>query len=473
MSQSQRKALILLGGMLIFSIALLRFGAIPAHAETRAAAHETEPNGDKPSATPMGLNQPIVGNLSEYSDMDYYSFTLTQAGKVSFHFLHGNVEKSLNYWDIDVFDSTDAIIFSLQSKGTETVLHSSNIYLGPGTYYIRIKTSINEYYSSTLDYTLTVNYEQNNGQYEIEPNNTSDTATAISYTNAAMTGSLSTYKDIDYYTFTVASPGSISIGFHHANTESSVDYYKVTVFDSTGAQVLTFNSKGSETTKQYDPVYFQAGAYVVRVTSIFDYYYTGLDYSLFLNSANVSLAASPNMPSGWAQEFVTRGIAYGIVPQALQGYYTQNITRSEFCQLVVRYIEVKEHTTIDAYLVRSGSTINYGAFSDTQDKNVSAAHALGIVSGVGDGRFHPNGQITREQAATMLRNLQGAMGFDITASGSSAFADSDAHSDWARPAIDYMEQNGIMSGVGNNRFDPKGTYTREQAITTFVKLYEK
>ena len=34
-----------------------------------------------------------------------------------------------------------------------------------------------------------------------------------------------------------------------------------------------------------------------------------------------------------------------------------------------------------------------------------------------------------------------------------------------------MENSGIMTGVGNNRFDPQGPYSREQSIMTMYRLY--
>jgi hypothetical protein len=29
-----------------------------------------------------------------------------------------------------------------------------------------------------------------------------------------------------------------------------------------------------------------------------------------------------------------------------------------------------------------------------------------------------------------------------------------------------------MGGVGDNRFDPQGTYTREQSIVTIIRLFD-
>lgn len=35
-----------------------------------------------------------------------------------------------------------------------------------------------------------------------------------------------------------------------------------------------------------------------------------------------------------------------------------------------------------------------------------------------------------------------------------------------------MQQSGIMGGVGNDQFDPQGTYSWEQSIATLKRLYD-
>ena len=35
-----------------------------------------------------------------------------------------------------------------------------------------------------------------------------------------------------------------------------------------------------------------------------------------------------------------------------------------------------------------------------------------------------------------------------------------------------MQTSGIMGGVGNNRFDPQGSYSWEQSIATLMRLYD-
>ena len=64
---------------------------------------------------------------------------------------------------------------------------------------------------------------------------------------------------------------------------------------------------------------------------------------------------------------------------------------------------------IDALLAEKGVQINPTAFTDTTDKNVLAANAPGIISGVGNNRFDPNGVLTTEQAIVMAQRALEAL----------------------------------------------------------------
>lgn len=166
-------------------------------------------------------------------------------------------------------------------------------------------------------------------------------------------------------------------------------------------------------------------------------------------------------PSTWAETQVNTAIAANIVPQALQGQYTQATTRAEFAALAVTLYETVKGTEIDGRQT----------FSDTTDINVQKAAAIGVVSGVGNNNFAPNDKLTREQAATMLARLAAAIGKPLTEQAAT-FADNNNTSSWAVEAVGQIQAAGIMGGVGNNTFDPQGAYTREQSIVTVLRLYD-
>lgn len=174
-----------------------------------------------------------------------------------------------------------------------------------------------------------------------------------------------------------------------------------------------------------------------------------------------SAPADSGQPSSWAKEEVNAAIDAGIVPQALRSQYTQAATRAEFCALAVGLYETVTGSEITAR----------ASFTDTSDVNVEKMAGLGVVNGVGEGKFSPGSALTREQAATMLARLAEAVGKPM-ADSAPTFADNSALSSWAFDAVGQMQKSGIMGGVGNNTFAPQGSYSREQSIVTMLRLYE-
>jgi hypothetical protein len=55
----------------------------------------------------------------------------------------------------------------------------------------------------------------------------------------------------------------------------------------------------------------------------------------------------------------------------------------------------------------------------------------------------------------------------------STFADTGSVSSWALTAVGQVQAAKIMGGTGSNMFSPKNPYTREQSIVTILRLYEK
>ena len=170
-----------------------------------------------------------------------------------------------------------------------------------------------------------------------------------------------------------------------------------------------------------------------------------------------------DIPSSWAAGEVLDAMIQHLVPDSLQKDYALNITRAEFSKLIVQLLREKN------IKIPTDSKIT---FSDTNDPDVLAAAAAGIVLG-SDGKFNPNSYITRQEAATMLSRAADALG--ITSGEAVSFNDMNTAAGWA---VDYINKvSSIVSADGrrvmggsNNCFDPLGSYTRQQAILTVVRL---
>ena len=119
-----------------------------------------------------------------------------------------------------------------------------------------------------------------------------------------------------------------------------------------------------------------------------------------------------------------------------------------------------------------------GTFSDVADgqwysKAVEWAAANGIVNGVGEGKFNPDGKITREQIAAILYRYSKSPKVE---GDLKAFRDAGDVSDYAVDAMIWAVKEGIINGVGEGSsaaLAPKANATRAQIATIFARYLTK
>ena len=132
-------------------------------------------------------------------------------------------------------------------------------------------------------------------------------------------------------------------------------------------------------------------------------------------------------------------------------------------------------------LGRADGADTSGAASAFSDVSASAwygpyvawAESCGVVQGYGDGTFRPNDPVTREQLALIFRRYAAWKGLALPETEAEPFADAASVSSWAREAVDYVQRTGLMNGKTNGCFDPKGTATRAEICTVTARFLEK
>lgn len=95
-----------------------------------------------------------------------------------------------------------------------------------------------------------------------------------------------------------------------------------------------------------------------------------------------------------------------------------------------------------------------------------------IVNGVGDGRFDPDGNITREQLAAIVYRYCQAMGIDSTQRKDlSAFSDHSQVSPWAQEAMQWAVAAGLING-SDGKLMPQGNATRAQVAAILMRFVQ-
>ncbi|QZY57245.1 S-layer homology domain-containing protein [Crassaminicella profunda] len=170
--------------------------------------------------------------------------------------------------------------------------------------------------------------------------------------------------------------------------------------------------------------------------------------------------------SAWAYEELIDAVTNGIVlDPALLEDCKKNITRQEFAKLAVNlYKATKKNNPIPAPT---------STFTDTKDPSVRIAYKLGIINGVGGGKFAPNNPITREQMGAMILNAVKALGVKYEkGDGILVMTDKADVSSWAINGVDFVYESGLMRGDGI-KFNPKSTTPIEQAVAITNRVYKK
>lgn len=97
----------------------------------------------------------------------------------------------------------------------------------------------------------------------------------------------------------------------------------------------------------------------------------------------------------------------------------------------------------------------------------------GVVSGVGGGKFNPDGNITREQIATIMYRYAEYKSYDVSATADlKPFPDETDVSAWAYKALAWANAEGLVSGVGANGtsyLQPLGNATRAQVAAILMR----
>ncbi len=105
---------------------------------------------------------------------------------------------------------------------------------------------------------------------------------------------------------------------------------------------------------------------------------------------------------------------------------------------------------------------------------VKWAYANNIVTGVSKTEFAPNGDVTREQIATILYRYAAYKGKDTSASaGLAAFPDHTKTGAWAKTAMEWAVAEGLVTGAvkdGITVLDPKGVASRAQVATILYRF---
>ncbi len=148
-------------------------------------------------------------------------------------------------------------------------------------------------------------------------------------------------------------------------------------------------------------------------------------------------------------------------------YYSYNITREQFAELIVALYAKSQNIEKDDIIVTNNP------FNDTKNMDVQRAYELGIVKGKRQNTFDANAFITREELAVMLVRFLKLKKISISTNNDlDLYSDKDDISAWAFDALAYCNQEKIMNGF-NRQLMPKNKARVEDVIVMLNRIANK
>lgn len=161
----------------------------------------------------------------------------------------------------------------------------------------------------------------------------------------------------------------------------------------------------------------------------------------------------------YAKDAVAWAAKEGVVKGDDQGNFnpTANITRQDFVTMLWRLNGE----------VASDKELTFGDKADIKDyAQVAVAWAVenGYITGRDNGNFDPAAKITRAEIVAILNRVAD----NAKAEKAASFTDIGSH--WAKDAIAWAAEAGIVNGVGNDQFAPNDNATRQDTVVMLYKF---
>ncbi|CAH1192761.1 hypothetical protein PAECIP111891_00436 [Paenibacillus allorhizoplanae] len=182
---------------------------------------------------------------------------------------------------------------------------------------------------------------------------------------------------------------------------------------------------------------------------------------------HVQVSFSDMNEYSWANEGVLGLAAREVVSGRSEGNFIPagEVTRAEFVKMLIQLFDLADSTATAAF-----TDIEAGAW---YYNSIASAQKIGLVQGKDDGSFGVNDQISREDMAVLIYRASKIISSTIVQANGAAsnFLDGNQISTYAKDAVWAAKQAGLMDGVSEGYFDPKGKSTRTQAATVIYRLY--
>ena len=273
---------------------------------------DADRNDSFETAVAMTLGLKVSNEFQLVGDRDYFNFSVTSPGALSLVFdlpPEGDVD---SYFSLELYGPNDTWLSSFSSAKTRTF---PAILVQEGGYNLVVGAAY--FPGQSVAYSLTASHVPGSTRVlESESNDTIQTADALSL-GTVMTGKMTTGEDQDYFKFSVAGKGVLTLAFDLPIGFDDFDPFTLSLYDDKG---VLLNSIANGVSDTYQTSLSKAGDYYLAVSATYQYDYSeGRSYSLKVSHQEGSTAGFESEGNNSAEEASELTLGTAITGQLASG----------------------------------------------------------------------------------------------------------------------------------------------------------
>lgn len=407
-------------------------------------------------AQKLSFDKKYFGGVMNKKDGDFYKFEVEKDGYI-YAYLGISTPKIFEFYDKN-FNLFSSITVELDDP---TYALDKRIGLKKGTYYIKVKNA--KHLSDSFYMIKITQHELDN--FEGEYNNDFENADKVNLATE-YNGNLTTYEDVDFYSFTLENKSDIEIDFLD-RVASKTKHYKCTLYDSEKNEISDFKEllKGTYYYKIECPGHksFSEWGYRFKI----DVKKTYEDSVLGKDDETADFPAEEITPyfsdvksNDWFYPYVTKAAKNGILNGVGNNLFLPqgNVKLSEVITIATRLYDEKNNTTMPESIKVQGHWY---------EPYVEYAESIGIIKKGEFSDFERDAK--RCEVAYILSN---AIGKTDVAIDNIKIPDVSLNDKYAQSIYKLYALNILNGSDANGTFYPERSITRAEISKIAVLISE-
>lgn len=167
----------------------------------------------------------------------------------------------------------------------------------------------------------------------------------------------------------------------------------------------------------------------------------------------------------WARDSILALANLGVINGTSANQFSPDaqISRGDFITLLVRMLQ------LDGELGEGFADVPQDMY---YYEPITVAKTMGVITGIGNNMFDPEGSISRQDMMTMTYRALSQLGMaDFQQSDLSSFNDTASVADYAWESVSHIVGGGLIAGDENGNLNPEDNTTRAETAVFLYRLY--